>query len=572
MMNILKGYYNDFDFTKYCVINNITPTLTAPRGNTFFSNPNVSGAIFNRTVLGQIRLEIDITIPQNVMYNLDRLNKIFITDRPQKLYFSDRPERYLSCILDGEIRFSSSNKLGKAKIVLISPHSYWQAEEGYIETSFIGDTAVIENAGTAPTKPVFDVFFKSDCGYVNIIAPKGFLALGNPLQEDSINLPSSEVALESEFKTSINGISNWTQIKNAESYIPDYIKMKSVGTASANNSGLVLNTSTLGSGEYWHGHAYMKSFNEGVADQTADNFELSSQIDMSNMGGTSNTSALLIVVMDEQNNPIMTTSIYDISAGKNELVITFKIPEETNRKRSKIIYSGKLNVLNGYVKMSKYGSRLNWEVYTDKTSYTTTSVLRVGQTVHIKPSCTHAETRHPIKAGYHDLTYTIGAIKTGQDGTKAYRLDHGGWPIYWIYERDIMEYKRTVVDRAPETVSHSIVNTTIAQMKASKVFIWQAKWSNTPAYEQFTINNLKVRRTYDITHRDLKNVFTKGDHLYINTENGEVLLNGANATGLLDMDSRFFEIDGGKTQLALEFSSWARLPEVKVLHESRWLS
>ncbi len=419
---ILKGFYNDFEFTQFCIINNVSPILTAPRGNSFFINPNVSGSDFRRSILGQIKLEIDITIPRNVMENLDQLNKIFAVSEPKKLYLSDRYDRYLSCIVDGEIKLSSSNKLGKAKITVISPDYYWRSRAGYIETKFNDSSLIVDNKGTAHTPPIFDVHFKSDCGYLNIISPEGYIALGNPLQGDGVDLPPIEMALTDTFKTSNNKLPTWTQVKNAETYIPDYIKMSSQGTGSVNADGMTLNTATVGSDDKWHGHAIIKKFDTGEFEQTADNFELSSRVDVSNMGGTSNTCAMLIVVMDSDNKPIMTTSVYDVSNGKNELTVTFKIPEENNPMRSKIIYTGKLNVLNGYIKMSKQGNRFGWEVYSDKTTHVSNTVLRVGQTAHIKKTCTHAETGHPILKGYHDLTYTIGAIKTGRDGTKAYRM------------------------------------------------------------------------------------------------------------------------------------------------------
>lgn len=568
----IKGFYDDTEFSKFCIINKVTPTLTAPRENTFLSNKAVDGANFYRTRLGQLKIVVDITIKYDVMHNLDNLNKIFAVDGLKKLSFSDRPERYVMAIIDGDVTFNSRFFKSEARITFISDKFYWRGVEGYIETPFNGKTVLIENKGTAKTKPIFDVNFKSDCGYFSIVSPDGYLAFGNQKQADSILLPSSELALNEEFNATTGNLTFWQKINNAESYILDYVQMSSSGTAKIGSSGLEIDTATLGSDSKWHGHAYMKPFAQGQYDQTADNFELRSRVDIANMNGTSNTCALLIVVMDADNNPIMTTSVYDILNGKNELTVTFKIPESDNPKRSKIIHTGTLSNLNGYIKMNKKGSLLEWEVYTDKTTVSEGSVLRVGQKVHIKKTCTNAETGHPILKGYHDLTYTIGAIKTGKDGTKAYRLDNGGWPIYWIYERDIVETVKISVSRTPKTIRYSTYDSQIAQLKASKVFIWQAKWSATQPYSQFVLDNIVVRRMYDTNFVDVKNVFTKGDHLYIDNERGEVLLNGTNASGLLDIDSRFFDIGGGPTQMQIDYSDWATLPQVTVTHESRWLS
>ena len=568
-MNILKGYFDGFEFTRYCVINSVQPSITAPQTNSFHVNNLVSGGRFYYSKLGQIVLDIDITIVKNVMYNLERLNMLLYSTEPKELWFSNRPDRYIMAIMDGEVKLNSSYVAGKAKLRMISPNYYWRDMQGYTKTQFDGQYGVVENKGTAPTKPIFDVKFKSDCGYISLVGPNGFLALGNPKQEDTIQLPSTEVALQDEFTTS--SLSNWTKITNAETWIPDYIKMSSAGTGKADSVGMVMNAPGSKT-YYWNGHAVTKEFEAGAIGIEADNFDLSSKVAMSNAGDLNNTCALLMVVMDANNVPIMSTSVYDINSGKNELTVTFKVPTSSGAKTSKIIHTGKLSALDGRIRMVKKGNSLSWEVYSDKTVVTTGQTLRVGMKVHISKSCTHAETGHPIKRGYHDLTYVIGGVKTGKDGSKAYRLDHGGWPIYWIYERDIKEARNTSISRVPSSVKYSIIDNQLAQLKATKVFIWQAKWHTTAPYSQFVVDNILVKRTHDVAELDIKNVFTTDDHLYINTETNEVLLNGANASGLLDVDSRFFSIDGGPTQLAIDYSEWAKLPEVTVTHESRWLS
>ncbi|WP_157064755.1 distal tail protein Dit, partial [Globicatella sanguinis] len=75
-MNILKGYFDGFEFTRYCVINSVQPSITAPQTNSFHVNNLVSGGRFYYSKLGQIVLDIDITIVKNVMYNLERLNML----------------------------------------------------------------------------------------------------------------------------------------------------------------------------------------------------------------------------------------------------------------------------------------------------------------------------------------------------------------------------------------------------------------------------------------------------------------------------------------------------------------
>lgn len=564
----IKGYFNGQEFTKYCIINEIRPLLHAPRTNTFLKNSLVSGSNFLRSSLDQIELEVDITIVHNVQANLDHLNRIFFANEPKELKFSDREDRYLMAILDGGVRFSNNHTAGKAKLKFTSSDYFWRSSEGMKTQPFKLGRAIVENEGTAPTQPIYDIHFKSDCGYVSVVGPKGFMTFGNQLETDQIELPSNEYPINDNPITA----SGWTQIKDAHRWIPDYEKISSNENAVFNGLGMNLNPNIGNTYEQWHGHAYIKEFAPGQVEKEADNFQLTSALKISNTQDPSRTCAMLVVVMDANNRPIMTTSIYDTGEGKNELTVTYKVPDPSDSKKSIIIRSGKLSALDGYIRMSKQGGSLSWEAYTDRTQYTVNQKVRVGQQAHIKRSCTHAETGHPILKGYHDLTYTIGAIKRGRDGTNAYRFDNGGWPIYWIYERDIEEVRNYHVSRSPQSFKHSAYSPTAKDLRASKVFVWQGKWGGSKVYDQFSIRTMLVKRIYAESIRDVKNVFTTGDHLYVDTKTGDVLLNGSTAKSLLDVDSRFFPLDFGSTELGITYSDWAKMPDVSISYESRWLS
>lgn len=568
---MLRGYYGDKEFTMFCIINSMAVTLMPKQLSKFITNESVDGSKFITSRLDRLKVEVDITIPTDVLGYLDALNKIFYTREPKKLYFSNRPDRYLLCIPDGEIKFSSTNKVGKAKLVFISPDYFWRATRGTKEVAFIGDSVVLNNEGTAPTYPRFDVYFTQDCGFLSIISPHGYMALGNPIQEDNITVPPSEVAVNASV-TSMQGLTGWQKLDRAEITIPDYKKLSSTLTPLFSN-GITVNGANVGSEAKWYGHAYIKEFEMGTIEKEADIMSARMDVGISNVSSGSRTMALLFAIFDENDVPIMTTSVYDVGDGKNELTVTCKIRDGRPgfEKHSKIIRTNKMGNLNGNILMEKRGNKFTWTIQSDKTVMRVQNRIRVGQSVHINPWATHAETGHPILAGYHGLTYTVGSTKIGRDGSVAYRLDNGGWPIYWIYERDIQEAQVVSRTSQPSQIYESIYDSTLAQFRPKKVLFWQGVWGGTQPYDQFNISKIKVDRHYSTSVIDIKNAFKAGDHLYIDNDNGDVMLNGSHFQGAIDFDSRAFPIDGGLTAIRAVVSSWAVMPRIVASYESRWL-
>lgn len=570
-----KVWYDGFEITQYCTVRHINKSLAPTYVNRFMGLDNVHGSNFIGGKLAATEVSIDVTIPYNVQYNLDNLNLILYQREPKPLIISDNPDRYLMAILDGDTSVTHHKRFGDFTLKFVSENSYWGATSGF-DTSTFGSNGrvVVNNRGTAPTPPVIDLTFTSDCGYLGLVAPNGFMALGSAKEQDVVSVNPTEVAMN-EPMTSTSG---WTRITNAQTYIPDYIKMSSTGTARHDSQGMLLNTSTLGTSDQWHGHAYMKNFTAGAHETEADNFELTSKVEIADLSGTrNNTMAMLMVVMDVNNNPIMTTSIYDVTHDRNKLVVTFKTPESGNIKRSKIIHTGSLDSLSGRILMKKSGNTFSWEVYSNaSTVVSPPKVLKVGDTVHIKSSTTTIYDWNG--RGLRIADYIKGKpLKITQVGTGVhagmYLLSSPNWAEGYIRANDLMESNvaGTTTTTKAQSVKHTVKDNALAQLRPYKVFIWQAKWGATQPYTKFVLDDIQVLRKYTTSSIDLDNTFVKGDNLIIDNRDGQVLLNGRTFTGFVDYDSRFFDVDGGLTEIALHPSSWSTMPTGKVSLESRWL-
>lgn len=578
-MSFYRIYYGGYELTKYCRVRRINKPIMAPVENNYLTNPNISGSSFRNSRLGQYVLEIDITIDRDVLYNLDQLNKILFQRENQPLVIGDQPERYLSCKYDGQSFGTSRYHLSEYRLTFISPDSFWRPTGGKHTTTFDAEgRAVLENLGTAESPVSFEVDFQSDCGFLGIVgAYDRFMTFGNTLEEDSITVPPSEFAMNEE----LDQVNTWERVTNVESLIPDYKQISSAGTAKHDQWGMQLDLSTLGDSEKWHGHAYKRNFDKGEAEIEADNFSLRSRVDISDLSGTSKrVMAMLIVVFDENDRPIMTTSIYDASQDKNELTVTFKVRDTTPGKEnhSKIIYTAKLPRLNGFINMAKSGNVFDWVVHNNASTQASTTVrqLKVNDIVRLKPNANTiydwSGKKLSLDQSIIGQQFKVFEVRSSPKGRYGLRNIRHGY-VEGFFEPDaIVETSAQTTEAVQaKTIRHTMTDNGLAQLRPYKVAVWQGKWGKVIPYSQFSLNSVVVKRQYTTNSLDLVNTFMAGDKLEIDGETGQVYLNGKLFEGYNDWDSRPILIDGGKTEIGIKPSDWAEMPQVKAIYESRWL-
>lgn len=577
-MAFLKAYFDDYPIHDHCDIMAIRKKLQPPISNRYLINPNVHGAHFVDSTFGQQTVEIDIKIRKNVLFHMDELNKILYRRGNRRLFLPDQPDRFLLCKLTGDTEPSSRYGQSRLTLEFISPNYYWQSTSGKQSALFdVNGRTVVNNLGTAPTPITLEINFPSDCGYLGATGAEEYISLGNVEEKDKTPVPRSEFAMNEE----LDKLTTWTRQTNAAALIPDYNKISSAGTAKTNQWGMLLDPATLGTGDQWHGHAYLRSFDEGTAEREADNFSLRSRVDIADLSGTRNkTMAMLIVVMDENNAPIMTTSIYDVSGDKNELIVTFKVRDTGNR--SKIIHTAKLPRLNGHINMEKSGNVFTWVTHNDATTTATASTrtLNENDIVHLTANAntiydwTGKKLRldnrikgEPLKVG-QKLSVADGTANAGRYLLKNVRY---GYVEGFFDPKDI---KETAVNKqeavASKTIRHTTTDSSLAQLRPYKVLIWQGKWGATTPYSQFSINSMVVQRKYTTDALELDNTFMAGDQLVADGETGQIYKNGKVFEGYHDWDSRPITVDGGQTEVSILPSDWAQMPTGRAIYESRW--
>lgn len=550
---------------------------------------------------GTLRLEVNITIKNNVTENLDWLNRILFTKEPGVLVLTSQPDRYLLCELDGGIEFTSRFHMSRAVIKFKSEDKYWRSmkepkvyvnswEDGSIKQNWIE----VENKGTAPTYPIIQVDFPTDMGYFSLVSPNGFLAFGDDEQLDHGTRPRRETVLEETLGAS--SIRTWTPITSDSHakglWVPDYNKL-SIGTNKAflsANSIWVEKTSTPKPDYYWNTWGYYKRLDQGELDPADfNNWQLKVDTTMyTNSLNATLTAMFLIIVMDAENRPIMTTSMYNVGDADNSVTATAKINDFSGgaNNKSRIIHSHRFRKgFSGMVVMEKSGDRFNWDWSNRRETRIVTTQqpdrFGVGDTVYIKNSTSYYYhmngTRYPVQSFTKGRPNKITRSRTFQ-GKKQYEIAYGGVVVAWLFESDLTTDKTGVgitykeeEEQYTRNERHSIRSSNLSQLVPDKVVIIGGTWNKTGHFEAARLSHMRMERVNNgSTVYDAVNTFTRGDRMIIDSASAEVLVNGVPFYGRLDPASKFFDLDYGKSDISILASNWGRLPEVKIQVEERY--
>ena len=573
---ILDVWYDSYKLTDYCIVRNIYPS-TPTKGE-------------------GVKVDINITIKNDIRYNLDMLNRILYTNEPKPLVISDTEDRYLLCELDGGIELTSRFLGADATISFKSNDQYWYSNSGEKVADFDGLGIIeVNNEGSAPAVPSFDVSFPSDSGFLSIIAPNGYIALGDKQQKTTIELPMQQLAMNEEMHET--DMSDWTRLASDSHsgglWVPDYNKLSlRTGQPSFDEWGTRLTKSTSPkAGHYWNSWGYTRNFNT-IEDEIhrLTNFKLQSRITFEDQSGkTSNTGMFLIVLMDKDNKPIMTTSIYNVLGNSNEVTMSAKINEfsGSGNYRSKIVKEAKFpNGFNGNIQMTKEGSKFTWIWDSGKAQNMSSTVevresFSVGATVYIKASARYGYSydgvAHNIQGFTRGRANRVQATRTW-NGKKQVLITYSGVQIYWMNEEDVTANRSGVGKTVKQTsssgqrtVTYSTRNTQLATLTASKVLVIGGTWDSSDSFSRASINSMTIHRLNEGDRfAKVANTFSKGDKLTINNSTGEILHNGMTFQGLVDVDSRFFDIDYGRSELQLVTSGFAALPQAQVRWKERF--
>lgn len=576
LLKYYQVYYDGWELTEFCTVTAVKKRLSAPVDNVYLTNPNVDGASFRSSRLGQLSLDIEITIIGDVLYNLDQLNLILHSRTEKKLIISDQPDRYLMCKLVGEITPTSRKSFSTFTLKMASSNYYWGSTAGKVTQTFGTDgRAVLDNKGTAPTPVGFEIDFSSDCGFIGVVAPDRFITLGNATEVDKVEVPPTETALNEE----MDDLTTWTRVSSLTPFIhPDEVSSSvDVSLAPATDEwGMIANSAWPTNDGKWSGTAIRKDFQVGATGKSqASDFSLKSRIDLENLSGTTkNFIHLRYYLLDSNGSPLIQVRITDSYRDKNQLDLEFYlINPETKMTRKKVKRT--IGRVRGFLSIDKRGTEVVFTVNSES-STTTVQSLKKNDIVYLLDSTrtiydqngkakTMSDTIRgvPLKVT-KDLNDTKGTANAGR--VMVSNAKHGWAEGY--FPPSAFKGGQVATQVKKETVVERLSDSLVAQHQANSILIVMTTFEK--PYTKASVNSVVINRLHTESLADIPNSFRPGDKLTIEP-NGVVSLNGRFFSGLSDYDSRPIYIDGGKTELAVVKSDWALMPSVKATYESRWL-
>ena len=480
-MGRYRAYYDGYDLSRYCHINTPRKSLMAPVFNEYRGLEHVNGSHLKYSSLGQIVVELDIVIREDTQWNIDQLNKIIYSKENKRLVLGDQPDRYLMCKLDGEMLVDHRRTVTTATLRFVSPDYCWYSFDGAKMNRFDrSGGAWVKNEGTANAFPLFNFRFNSDCGYFGLVFPEGSMTFGNINQEDFITLPSQETAMDEE----MHELNTWTKTTNIKAYgniVDENLHDKYVLSEAPkfNQYGTILPKSSAKTG-VWRGHMYVRDFNSGTLGAGAQNFTLHSRVDFDVTSSRNESLDFRIAVLDRANNPIMMSRLYNGGTANRNLQVSHVI--RSSKGGWHRLTHKEIPLIHGSIWMEKNGNQLTFRTVNTRevkynSSSTNASNLKVGQTVHIKPSCTYIYdangrrlTLNPIIKG---IPLKIGHIRSAPAGR--YRLDNPrGYVEGWFNADAIQEASATITNNTvargtEEVFTRQYVGSDLAGVEAYKV-------------------------------------------------------------------------------------------------------
>lgn len=610
-----KLIFNNVDLSRYVDIRSISTRLAAPVTTNYRTFERVSGARFQSRTNGQIIIEVKVSMRSNTLKTIDELNRILHTDEEVPFYSEDRDDRYLMAMYVGESLMNRRYYGTTTTLTFMSSDWFWRSMSG--EKEYIMDSSGLfkpTNNGTAPVVPKFEFRFKDESGFFAVVAPNGFIMLGNKEERDRQDLPVQELVIKNKMNKAEmedNEDKKWENVGSNQysvnltptdgptqhvegTWIPDYNKLNiGSGTPKWLSNGIGLQRSTNPkAGYYWNSWAKRRGANKNEHGNRSipTSWKLNAKVRLFDASGTTNnTGMFLITVFDFMRFPIMTISMYNIDSNTNEVIVTAKINDQNGiGKASKIIDTVKFpNGFDGNVRMQTNDNGLLEWFYdsgrNQNTSYTVgvNENFQVGNTVYIQKKATHYY-------HYNGTRYKIPSFTKGRPnkitkkrtfgGKTQYEIAYTGIAIAWVNQEDLTHNKsgvgstaRKVTTSGKKEHKFQLHNTQIKNMKPFSIFIAGGTWDSSNAFTTSSISDVELwKLNGHNSWIEINNQFQPGDILTIDNASGEILQNGAPFTGQFEPDSRFFDLDYGDSEIQVVTSDWSQTPDGKMLFEERF--
>lgn len=289
----------------------------APVEREYLTFPGRAGGVPVETRTGMLRFPLPIIILANNTLEkqefIEDMARWLIHEDEKPLKFSKYPNRTLLAQIEGAPDFGQMWATGEGilNIVCADPYTYGDV----IPYDFINGAALIENKGSAPAAPIYEIDVLASTTHIDIIGDGAYTRLGDPASMEQPVYERQTLVLSDSLKTLIG----WSDVVNVDN---GYV----AGTMSATQSGF---TPTAYGAEIsprkWQGPAKVKSLPRPVK-----NFQMIATVELLNVG--KQTGMIEIYCLDAFGNTVAKVGIEDIMQSVAEVQAKFQLGNVANRK------------------------------------------------------------------------------------------------------------------------------------------------------------------------------------------------------------------------------------------------
>ncbi len=499
--------FNGVRLTEIFRVKDVKRSILPPRQNYSLDVPAKHGQYYLGYKYSPKVIDVEIVmISSNMLSNLRTLAWMLDIAEPSKLEFSDEPDKHYYAVVDSSTDIDQILHVGTGTIsfVCFNPLAFSNLEKNY--TADETGKLVINNGGTAPTAPKFEIDFTSECGFVSLVSPRGVIQIGQSNEVDVVPAQDSERLINDDMSSLATVTLNTNgKVRTAGATIQGTIKTNTLNIRPDSYG-----TPTAG----WHGMTIRKELTT-----TADYWE---------------TSMIFRLASD---------SYFGVSPAEKQIgKIEFNIMDETNNFIAGFTMADTLEAYTFNVPQFYVGDTLIWE---DKPSIPAPSTVK----------------QYNTETGKYEYK-TVQATNIG-------KWNHFWGKVIIRKERDKFYFElqtlegdtqNEIISRTSKTYYDS--TGAFNGKRAKALNVWFGKYADRPPVSLNYVDHLTFRKDYVDEYINIPNTFGTGDKLIIDCNTSSVYLNGTLWMDKVDVGSKFFELVEGQSEVFLMDNSISTRPIV----------
>ena len=296
----LASAFTDKDKGAYFVVNSVQGRGVLGVENTLINIGGMDGAYTSGTRTPIRYLDVNITLKgtsfEDLRKRIERLNEILYTgSETVPIKFSDESDRtYFGKLDDVNYRIEQS-KIYQATLTFVCPDPYKYGQE--LTREFTQDSVIVENPGTAPAKPIFELTAKQPVTFAMVSDGERYNMIGRPADVDE-QVVDTRTLLFEEDGSSLN---TWT---DAGVDVDGGTVTGSFGTDGAG-----ITVPNFGTGTSWHGPALIKEI------VPVQDFEVKAHLQMRTTD-VNQTSRVEVYLFDENMKVLGKMGVMDNTLGR----------------------------------------------------------------------------------------------------------------------------------------------------------------------------------------------------------------------------------------------------------------